>query len=163
MAGLITTTLDACWAAVEAWPALKDSFQTKFKTDEQLAYLDKSGIGVAHIGIKAAITIRLQPFNVVPRLQKGIDFPMAFKAEIWLKQERTRPAQDMIEEIIKSWYASRPAAGQPTFLETATCGPPQQILGIEVKSIAKGENDQKFQVCYASATAVFKALVNPNS
>lgn len=163
MAGLITTTLDACWAAVEAWPALKDSFQTKFKTDGELAYLDKTGVAPSHIGAKAAITIRLQPFNVVPRLQKGIDFPMAFKAEIWAKHDQTRAAQDLIEEIIRAWYASRSAPSQPTFLEAATCGPPQQILGIEIKTVSKGENDQKFPVTYGSAVAVFKAIVNPNS
>ena len=161
--GLITTTLDACWDAVENWPALKDQFKTRFKSDTQLQYLDNAGVAPGHIGNKWAITIRLQPFNVVPRLQKAIDFPMAFKAEIWGKQDQTRETQDIIEEVVCAWFASRPEGNKPTYLESATCGPPQQILGIEVKSIAKAVNEQTFQFCYASAVAVFKALRNPGS
>lgn len=161
--GLITTTLDACWNAVDNWPALKDKFRRKFRTDAELATLDQRGVAPGDVGSLAAITIRPQPFNVVPRLTKGLDWPMVFKVEVWLKQDQTRPALDMIEEIIKAWYAARPSANVPTYLEKATCGPPQQILGIDVGSITQTFQDASFQLCHASASAVFKALLDPKS
>lgn len=160
MSGQIVTCMDACWAAVNNWTPLAASFQRKFQTNADLDFLSLRGVGPGDIGQKAAITIKEQPFNVIGMETMSLNFPIAMKIEIWNRADKYRETMDLLEEVIKSFYSAKPAAGQPTYLVAATCGPPQQIIGLSVvfADLPQGDGQNStssFRVVYASAVAVF--------
>lgn len=158
MSGQIVTCMDACWAAVNNWTPLAASFQRKFQSNVELEYLSFRGVGPSDIGEKAAICIKEQPFNVIGVETMSLSFPIAMKIEIWKRADKYRDTVDLLEQVLVSLYAARPGPGLPTYLVSATCGPPQQIIGVSVviTPIPQGENaNSTFDVVYASAVAVF--------
>lgn len=158
---LVSGAIDACWAAVECWPALKDQFQRKFKTDDELSQLKLAGVGIGDIGDKAAIAHDLQPFEVVPGPTRAIIFPIAVRVRVWKRVDQYRATIDLLEEIIKAWYRSTDRTSGATFLELATCGPPQKVaaFGVDFVAIPQGEGPDAstLPVCYGNATAIFLA------
>lgn len=162
MTGLVSGTIDAAWKAIDCWIPLKDSFQRKFKSDDELSQLNLAGIGPGDIGSRAAIAIDLQPFEIVPRETVALNFPIALRLRIWKRADKYRATVDLLEEIVKALFRSSDKLnGKPTFMELATCGPPQKIggFGVTFDNIPQGigDNATSFPVCYGSAIAIFLA------
>jgi len=158
--GVVTETLDACWKSVEIWPALKDSFQRKFKTDDAFSQLALAGIGIGDIGDKAAIAFDLQPFEIVPRETQALNYPIAIRLRVWRRADKFRATIDLVEEIIQALFRATESGGA-TPLQIATCGQPQKIAGFGVgfENIRQGEGEDstKFPICYGTATVIFMA------
>jgi hypothetical protein len=157
---IVSSTLDACWRAVEVWPALKNSFERKFKSNDDLSQLAIAGIGPGDIGVKSAAVIQQQPFNVVPSKTQSLSWPIAMKVEIYKRADQYRQTMDQLEEIIRAWFGAREGTSTATVMELATCGPPKQILSFAVVFAnipqGTGEGTTLLQVCYGSAIAVFQ-------
>lgn len=163
--GTMVATLDACWLCMDNWPALKDQFETMFRTDDQLDWLDQRGIGPGNIGARAAIAMKWQPFAINPRLNVAVDYPVGVKVEIWRKANQYRKTAYLLEQVIKAWYGAKQGGPeQPTIMSRATCGPPQQIVNVEVtwQTIPQGTAEtpvDALRVCYGTAVVMFKNLV----
>lgn len=157
---IVSQTLDACWKAVEIWTPLKSAFERKFKSNDELQQLALAGIGPGDIGVKAAVVIQQQPFNVTPAKTLSLAWPIAMKVELYKPADQYRQTMDQLEEIIRAWYGAKEGANSATVLELATCGPPKQILSFSVVFATipqgTGEAGTTLQVCYGSAVAVFQ-------
>jgi hypothetical protein len=157
--GIVKDCIDAHWDAVNGWPALQASFETQFRSDDALEQLNLAGIGPGDIGDRAAIVFKLQPFEVVSRETQALNFPIAVKCEIWNRSDQYRVTIDLLEEIVAALYRSKPTPTSPTFLQRATCGPPQKIAGFAVthENITRGSGDDqsKYPVCYGSFIAIY--------
>lgn len=161
--GIIVNTIDACWRAFEVYPDLKNAFERKFQTDEELSALNLAGLGPGDIGSGAAVAVQQQPFNIQGRETQSLNYPIAIKLEIWMSDDQYRKTIDLLETMVKALFKARDQESGPTVMERATCGPPQivQAFSVVFANVPQGSDAsaQPLRVCYGSASVIFLAKI----
>lgn len=155
-AGIQRETLDACWAAIDAFPSLKDAFQRKFRTSAELEYLERRKVSVADIGAKCAVALHLASMTLTGRTNIGLNWPIAVRVTTYHSLSDYHGGLDMIEEVVRAIFGARAPGGTATFVQLATCGPPQQVTSLGISNQNVG-----ILVWVAEATFVFGAKTDP--
>ena len=159
--GIQTGVLSAMWEAIDAWPALRDALQRKFRTEAEILYLERRELAPSDIGVKAACVIHTQEIDLALRTNQGLNWPIAIRVDLYLNLGRYLAAHDLIEDVINAVYQSRASDGNATYVELATCGPPNSVGNVKVVKETFGKSDQPFAVWNASAVFLFSLKRNP--
>lgn len=155
--------MTATWQAIDAWPTLQSGIHRKFRTSDEIAFLERREISPSDVGSKAACAIRTQDIDLTLRTNQGMNWPVAIRIDLYLPLTRYLEAHDLIEEVIKAAYQAHAEGITATYVELASCGPPQGVSSVSVKTVSFGKGEQRFKVWNASVVLLFAVKNNPFS
>lgn len=159
--GVQTGIFAAMWDAIDNYSATKDSFNRKFRSENEILYLERRELAPSDIGSKAAIAIHSQEIDLAMRTNQGMNWPVAMRVDLYTNLGRYLASHDLIEDVIDAIYKAKPTGVESTYIESANCGPPNSVGNVKVVKQEFGGNDNTFSVWNASAVFLFSVKRNP--